>query len=221
MSARPLVRACKYLSRVERAFRSLKAVDLKVRLVCHQTADRGGAHILPCMLAYHVAWHMRRQLAPLLFDDEDVDATVAVRTSVVVPARFSASACGKARQRRSDDGLPGQGFRSLPGDLATVTGNRMVPRLPGSVSFDIPTRPVTLQHGAFLLLGVRLRQCSRQGIARFRTCQMKSTGCVITTLELQLCATCPGLHSERSREDHREHRQEFAGRTGNRRIIAF
>ena len=79
------VRAYKRLSAVERAFRSLKSVDLKVRPVFHRTAERVRAHVLLCMLAYYVEWHMRRRLAPLLFDDEDPAGAEAQRTSVVAP----------------------------------------------------------------------------------------------------------------------------------------
>ena len=71
MTAPDTVRAYKGLSAVERAFRSLKSVDLKVRPVFHRTDERVRAHVLLCMLAYYVEWHMRRRLAPLLFDDED------------------------------------------------------------------------------------------------------------------------------------------------------
>ena len=71
MDAEATVRAYKRLSRVERAFRSLKTVDLKVRPIYHRTAERVRAHVLLCMLAYYVEWHMRERLKPLLFDDED------------------------------------------------------------------------------------------------------------------------------------------------------
>ena len=82
-------RAYKSLSRVERAFRSFKGVDLKVRPVHHRLARRVRAHVFLCMLAHHVEWHMRRALAPLLFDDDDPAAAEAVRASPVAPARRS------------------------------------------------------------------------------------------------------------------------------------
>ena len=150
------VRAYKRLSTVERAFRSLKTVDLKVRPVFHRTADRVRAHVLLCMLAYYVEWHMRERLAPLLFDDED-PAGAARRTSVVAPARVSEAARAKAATKRTDDGRPVQGLRSLLGDLATVTRNRVAPRVPGAEPFDTLARPTELQREAFRLLGVRLR----------------------------------------------------------------
>ena len=157
LDAEGAVRAYKRLSTVERAFRSLKTVDLKVRPVFHRTADRVRAHVLLCMLAYYVEWHMRERLAPLIFDDEDPAAAAASRASVVAPARVSESARRKAHRKRTDDGRPVQSFHSLLGDLATVTRNRVVPRMPGAEPFDTLTRPTELQREAFHLLGLRLQ----------------------------------------------------------------
>ena len=157
MSAVEAVRAYKRLSAVERAFRSLKSVDLKVRPVFHRTAERVRAHVLLCMLAYYVEWHMRRRLAPLLFDDEDQAGAEAARASVVAPAKGSASARRKAQRKRTEDGHPVHSFRTLLGDLATVTKNRVAPQLPGAESFDLLTRPTELQRKAFRLLSVRLQ----------------------------------------------------------------
>ena len=157
MNAADTVRAYKRLSTVERAFRTLKSVDLKVRPVFHRTAERVRAHVLLCMLAYYVEWHMRRRLAPLLFDDEDRPGAEAARTSVVAPAQVSESARRKARLKRTDDGRPVHSFRTLLGDLATVTKNRVAPRLPGAEPFDLLARPTELQREAFRLLGVRLQ----------------------------------------------------------------
>ena len=99
------VRAYKRLSSVERAFRSLKTVDLKVRPV-HSTAPkpRVRAHVLLCMLAYHVEWHMRQRLKPLLFDDDDAEGTEALRPSVVAPAKVPPGARAKAGTKRTPDG---------------------------------------------------------------------------------------------------------------------
>ena len=157
LDAEGAVRAYKRLSTVERAFRSLKTVDLKVRPVFHRTADRVRAHVLLCMLAHHVEWHMRERLAPLLFDDEDPAGAAAGRASAVAPAQVSDSAQRKAHRKRTDDGRPVQSFRSLLGDLATVTRNRVVPRIPGAEPFDTLTRPTELQREAFRLLGLRLQ----------------------------------------------------------------
>ncbi len=139
--------------------RSLKSVDLKVRPVFHRTAERVRAHVLLCVLAHYVEWHMRRRLAPLLFDDEDPAG--AARTSVVAPARVSESARRKARRKRTDDGRPVHSFRTLLGDLATVTKNRVAPRLPGAEPFDLLARPTEPQREAFRLLGVRLQWRTR------------------------------------------------------------
>ena len=158
LDAQGTVRAYKRLSAVERAFRSLKTVDLKVRPVFHYTAGRVRAHILLCMLAYYVEWHMRGWLKPLLFDDEDPDAAEAARASPVAPAKVSESAQRKAQSKRTANGLPIHSFQTLLADLATIARNRVVPRLPGAEPFTVVTRPTALQSEAFRLLGVRLKR---------------------------------------------------------------
>ena len=155
LDAEGAVRAYKRLGAVERAFRSLKTVDLRVRPVFHRTADRVRAHVFLCMLAYYVEWHMRDRLKPLLFDDHDPAAAAAARASVVAPARVSDAAEEKARGKRTAGGLPVHSFRTLLGDLATITRNRVVPRVPGAAPFEILARPTALQREAFKLLGVR------------------------------------------------------------------
>ena len=154
LDAEGAVRAYKRLSAVERAFRSLKTVDLKVRPVFHRTVDRVRAHVFLCMLAYHVEWHMRARLKPLLFDDHDPAAAEAARTSIVAPARVSDAANEKARDKRSANGLPVHSFRALLGDLAAIAEIHVVPRLPGAEPFEILTRPTALQREAFKLLGL-------------------------------------------------------------------
>ena len=149
------VRAYKRLSSVERAFRSLKTVDLKVRPVFHRTAPRVRAHVFLCMLAWYVEWHMRLKLKPLLFDDEDAAGAEARRPSVVAPAQASASARAKAATKTTPDGDPVHSFRTLLGDLATITRNTVAPRLPGAEPFQVTTRPTQLQKKAFELLGVK------------------------------------------------------------------
>ena len=158
MDAEATVRAYKRLSRVERAFRSLKTVDLKVRPIYHRTAERVRAHVLLCMFAYYVEWHMRERLKPLLFDDEDPAAAEAARQSVVAPAQVSESAQRKAMTKRTADGLPTHSFTTLLSDLATVVSNTVAPRLPGAEPFEVLTRPTPLQRKAFELLGVRLKR---------------------------------------------------------------
>ena len=158
LDAQGTVRAYKRLSAVERAFRSLKTVDLKVRPVFHYTEGRVRAHVLLCTLAYYVEWHMRGWLKPLLFDDEDPAGAEAARASVVAPAKVSESARRKARSKRTANGLPVHSFQTLLADLATVAKNQVVPRLPGAQPFTVVTRPTALQSEAFRLLGVRLKR---------------------------------------------------------------
>ena len=156
LDAEGTVRAYKRLSAVERAFRSLKTVDLKVRPVFHHAANRVRAHVLLCMLAHYVEWHLRERLKPLLFDDDDPAAAEAARASIVAPAQVSEAAKEKARSKRTANGHPVHSFRTLLGDLATIARNRVVPRLPGAEPFEVLTRPTALQREAFKLLGVRL-----------------------------------------------------------------
>ena len=158
LDAEGTVRAYKRLSAVERAFRSLKTVDLKVRPIFHHAANRVRAHVFLCMLAYYVEWHMRQRLKPLLFDDDDAAAAEAARPSIVAPAEVSASAKNKARRKRTADGLPVHSFRTLLGDLATIAKNRIVARLEGAEPFEVVTRPTALQRKALELLGVRLER---------------------------------------------------------------
>ena len=160
LAAEATVSAYTRLSRVERAFRSLKTVDLKVRPIYHYTAERVRAHVFLCLLAYYVEWHLRDKLAPLLFEDEDKAQAEALRTSVVAPAEVSPSAKDKARRQRTAGGHPVHSFRTLLDDLATLTKNRVVPRLPGAKPFEMLTRPTPLQREAFRLLGVRL-ECTQ------------------------------------------------------------
>ena len=150
------VRAYKRLSRVERAFRSFKTVDLKVRPVYHFSEPRVRAHVLLCMLAYYVEWHMRGRLAPLLFDEEDEAAAEAQRQSPVEAAQASPATRRKARTKRTREGHPAHSFRTLLADLATVAKNRIEPRMKGVEPFELLTRPTELQSKAFELLGVKL-----------------------------------------------------------------
>jgi len=150
------VRAYKRLSSVERAFRSLKTMDLKVRPVFHRTEPRVRAHVFLCMLAYYVEWHMRQKLKPMLFDDEDTEGAEARRPSVVAPAKLSKSAQDKAAEKRTPEGDPVHSLRTLIDDLATITRNTVAPRLPGAEPFQAITRPTPLQRKILDHLGVRL-----------------------------------------------------------------
>jgi transposase len=156
LSGEQVVASYKSLSGVERAFRSLKTVDLHVRPIHHRLPDRVRAHILLCMLAYYVEWHMRQLLAPLLFDDHDKSQARAARASVVAPAQRSAVALRKASTKKTDDGFQVHSFQTLLGDLATLTRNRIQPTDEKLPAFDMLTMPTTLQQRVFNLLGVTL-----------------------------------------------------------------
>ena len=147
------VRAYKDLAKVERAFRSLKTVDLKVRPIHHRRADRVRAHVLLCMLAYYVEWHMRQALKPLLFDDHDPAAAEQQRASVVQKAKRSPAARAKAARKRTADDLPVHSFRTLLADLGTLTANTMRV-VDGDATFTMLTKPTPGQQRSFELLGV-------------------------------------------------------------------
>jgi len=151
------VRSYKRLAEVERAFRSLKTVDLHVRPIHHRTADRVRAHVFLCLLAYYVEWHMRQALKPLLFDDEDKAAAEALRPSIVAPAQRSPRAKAKAATKRTEDGLPVHSFQTLLADLATLTKNQVRPLGADGATLDILATPTPLQQRAFELLGVSAR----------------------------------------------------------------
>ena len=157
LSAEDTVQVYKGLSKVEQAFRSYKTVDLKVRPIHHRLAERVKAHVFLCMLAYYVEWHMRQNLAPILFDDEEPEIAQAQRESVVSPAKRSESAQLKTQRKRTQDDLPVHSFQTLLADLATIAKNRIESHLPGAKAiFDKLTRPTRLQQKALDLLGVTL-----------------------------------------------------------------
>ena len=150
LGAQELVRSYKLLAGVERAFKTMKSVDLQVRPVHHRLADRVRAHIFICMLAYYVRWHLERAWAPLLFKDEAKPQAL----NVVAPAQRSASALAKAHTQRLDDGTPVHSFRSLLAALTTLTKNTV--RVPNSpATFDKLSSPTALQERALQLLGLR------------------------------------------------------------------
>jgi hypothetical protein len=150
------VRSYKRLAAIERAFRSLKTVDLKVRPIHHRKADRVRAHVFLCMLAYYVEWHMRRALAPMLFDDDDQAAGEAERRSVVAPAPRSPRAKAKALTKRTDEGEPVHSFHSLVRHLRTIVKDHMRLKSDAAIEFDKITTPTPLQQRALDLLGVSL-----------------------------------------------------------------
>ncbi len=154
LDAESTVRAYKDLAKVERAFRSLKTVDLKVRPIYHRLENRVRVHVFLCMLAYYVEWHMRRALAPILFDDEDKKAAEALRDSIVSPAVRSATAATKDNTKRTSSGLPVHSFRTLLSDLATLAKNLVCTDGASPAQFYVLTEPTDTQRQAFRLLGL-------------------------------------------------------------------
>lgn len=154
LDADAAVAAYKSLAYVERAFRSIKTVDLHVRPVFHYSASRVRAHVFLCMLAYYVEWHMRARLKPMLFDDEFIEQTRSTRVSAVAKAQRSAHAKAKEATRQADDGLPVHSFRTLMQDLATLTYNITHTALNPKAKIILTTRPTPVQEKAFKLLGV-------------------------------------------------------------------
>ncbi len=146
------VRSYKGLCEVERAFRSLKTVDLKIRPIHHRLEDRVRAHIFLCMLAYYVEWHMREAWRELLFADEDLEAKTD--RDPVAPAQRSQEALEKIAERTLEDGSPVHSFRTLLQDLATVVRNTCITRGTKSASpaFKMVTTATDTQHRALQLL---------------------------------------------------------------------
>jgi transposase len=147
----------KRLAQVERAFRSLKTVDIKLRPIHHHLATRVRAHVLICMLAYYIEWHMRRALAPMLFDDDDKAAAAHRRKSVVAKAQRSEKAERKLRTKLTPDGSSVHSFQTLLRDLATLAKNRVQPKDRSAKPFEMLTTPTPLQQRALDLLGVSPR----------------------------------------------------------------
>ena len=150
------VRSYKSLSQVERAFRCIKTVDLHVRPIYHWLADRVRAHVFLCMLAYYLEWHMRQELAPMLFDDTDKGAAEAARASVVAPAQRSEAAIRKQTTGVTPDGLPVHSFRTLLADLATLTRNTIVTAIAPALPLIVLARPTPVQRRAYELLQLAL-----------------------------------------------------------------
>jgi hypothetical protein len=156
LTSEDTVRSYKDLSTVERAFRCLKTVDLKIGPIFHWLDDRIRAHVFLCMLAYYVEWHMRQKLAPLLFDDHERDEAEATRASIVQPAPRSDAAGAKDKTKQTEDGLPVHSFRTLLADLGTLAKNRVRVRGESRSEFYELTQPTMLQQRALDLLGIAL-----------------------------------------------------------------
>jgi hypothetical protein len=148
------VGAYKSLAKVERAFRSLKTVDIHLRPIFHWTAPRVRAHVMLCMLAYHVEHHMRARLAPMLYDETDHQAAAAMRASIVAKAERSQAAIRKQTTGRTEDGLTVHSFQTLLADLATYCRIHATTTLNEKYIFTLHTRPTPTQQRAFELLGI-------------------------------------------------------------------
>jgi transposase len=154
LAAESVVGAYKSLARVERAFRTLKTVDLHLRPIHHWLASRVRAHVFLCMLACHVEWHMRECLKPMLFDDDDPAGAARERASIVAPAQSSPAALRKRSSKLTANGGPVHSFHSLLRDLATCTINAVTTTLNQAYSFTLVATPTPIQAQAFTLLNV-------------------------------------------------------------------
>src|SRR3984893_3796979 len=152
MDGADCVRSYKRLADVERAFRSLKTIDLKIRPIHHRLTDRVRAHIFLCMLAYYVEWHMREAWRELMFADED--QTAKKTRDPVAPAKRSDAALHKINHRRLEDGSPVQSFATLLNELATIVRNTC--RTPNvekdRPAFQVTTIPTSNQTFALKLI---------------------------------------------------------------------
>jgi hypothetical protein len=152
LEAADVVREYKRLTTVERAFRCFKGLDLRVRPIYLRVEDRIRGHLLICMLAYYVEWHMRQALAPLLFVDEELAVDRESRDPVA-PAQPSEQVRRKKAVRVGPEGLPLHAFGSLLSDLSTLCRNTCRLRShPSAPAFDQLTEPTPLQRRAFELL---------------------------------------------------------------------
>ena len=152
MGAADCVRTYKSLANVERAFRSLKSVDLTVRPIHHRTADRVRAHVFLCVLAYYVEWHMREAWRELMFADTDQHAKATC--DPVAPAKRSKAAAAKASRHTLEDGMPAHSFSTLLATLGTIVRN--ICRTPhakaDAPTFEVLTTSTAMQERAFELI---------------------------------------------------------------------
>ena len=179
MNTEDTVRSYKLLTQVERAFRSFKTMDLKVRPISHRLENRVRAHIFLCMLAYYVEWHMLEAWRPVLFSDEDQNAKAS--RDPVAPAKRSQAALRKVRSKKLEDGSPAYSFRTLLRHLASIVRNSCRRKGPdyglsvarGTRSHDRHTRGPTVatspQSGFFLT--------SQVGESRARETARYQAGC--------------------------------------------
>lgn len=157
MDTATTIRAYKGLSKVEQAFRCLKTIDLKVRPIYHYLDHRVKGHIFLCFLAYYVEWHMRQALAPILFEEEEIENISSADLEELLKYQPSPIAKQKANDKRNQENLPVHSFSTLLNDLATITTNKIQINLQGErVTFDKITQPTALQQSCLDLLGVSL-----------------------------------------------------------------
>ena len=146
-----MVAAYKNLKYVERDFRHIKSDDLDLRPVSHRLEERVRAHVLICMLACYLTWHLRRAWAPLTFTGQNPPQ----QDNPVTPARRSAAALAKASYQYDQAGQPYRSFRGLLEHLATLTRNQV--RYTGTqVTITMLTEPTSVQRQAFHLLGTAI-----------------------------------------------------------------
>ena len=152
MDCAEAVRSYKALAEVERAFRSMKTIDLHIRPIHHHLEGRVRAHIFLCMLAYYVEWHMREAWREMMFADEDLERKK--HRDPVAAAERSEAALEKVATRTLKDGSPVHSFRTLLSELSTIVRNTCEARVgqrSGS-TFQMTTTPNPLQHRALQLL---------------------------------------------------------------------
>jgi hypothetical protein len=152
MDAAKVVATYKSLARVERDFRSLKAIDVDLRPIHHYTETRVRAHVFICMLASYLAWHLRQAWAPLTFTDEQRPEA----TDPVAPAQRSQGADAKAATKTTTDDQPARSFTALLGHLATLTRNHLRVAGHDQSGFDLLAIPTPTQRRAFELLGASI-----------------------------------------------------------------
>jgi hypothetical protein len=152
MDSATCVRTYKSLAQVERAFRSIKTMDLKVRPIHHHLEGRVRAHIFLCMLAYYVEWHMRQAWRELMFADEDQAAKLT--RDPVAPAKRSEAAMKKVLSHTLNDGTPAHSFQTLMKELQTIVRNTCITQKSADASptFQITTTPTAKQNRALELI---------------------------------------------------------------------
>lgn len=155
LSADDAVRTYKSLQQVEQAFRCLKGLDLRIRPIHHRTEEHVRAHIFLCMLAYYVEWQLRRDLAPVLFQDEELDEMRWTRDPVA-KAEASQSAKDKKKNKMTEDGWPVHSWQTLLAQMATRTQNQCrAGEGKNTIRFELLAEPTPFQRHVFGLAGVQ------------------------------------------------------------------